>query len=762
MSAKRQNDLSSNSFRTDLHILYALSHADIAGQVTPSTLSAAEMLYQQHAVFEAQVEGPHLSACVAISDRADYLVDVWVENGELNAECECNYDGDGLCAHAGAVLLQWVHNRKAFESLDEEEDDGLDEFLDEVVPLDQDAVIAVLEQALEDEYRQILAQQTVNELREIAQKRGIHIEGTRKEPIVEALATRLCDPQSIQAEMSRLKDLGKELLAHIHLTVSPGYGTSIESITPFERTANYNPQAVRSQITEMGKRGLLLSFKQGSVNYYVLPLAVRQALPPFADLVPACPAKQVQSLQVRSQPSALFIQKLFLLCNYTAEHRLLPQVPPKRLPIEDQWPHLQGWTHLPSEMQELASRGQFFYTSNQSATVPPSPYRLNSQDRQEVRQALGFTDEETEFYYALLSGVRIITQEADHPLQVSQDNLHHILDLSPSQQLAFLALAWKTLTSWQEMEIVLRSSADLIVRRSLTYTTYKPEHLREEWREGRMTITRLLSLLAEDRWLSLNGLLRAIHETTPDLLHQRSHPAVWWLESPKRKKQFGTTFDDWNASVGQFILATLQGSLFWIGAVDLGYQDGKLQAIRLTPAGAFINGKRASLSEDGAAIPVKDTIRFGNDLTVELIPSRVPIQLNQLLHTMAQLEEATSQRFIYRLTPSSVQRAFEAGQTDETLIAALEKLCQARVPSAWQDRLQTWHRNYGKLHLYEGITLIELADEYALQELMLNTSLRDHMVYQFSPRLVAIRPEAVDTLVQEMEKRGYTPRVEAA
>ena len=43
---------------------------------------------------------------------------------------------------------------------------------------------------------------------------------------------------------------------------------------------------------------------------------------------------------------------------------------------------------------------------------------------------------------------------------------------------------------------------------------------------------------------------------------------------------------------------------------------------------------------------------------------------------------------------------------------------------------------------------------------MSNTALREYVIHEFSPRLVAIQPDAVDDLVQEMEKRGYTPHVE--
>jgi len=81
------------------------------------------------------------------------------------------------------------------------------------------------------------------------------------------------------------------------------------------------------------------------------------------------------------------------------------------------------------------------------------------------------------------------------------------------------------------------------------------------------------------------------------------------------------------------------------------------------------------------------------------------------------------------------------------------------VPAAWQDKLSKWSRNYGLLHVYEDITVVELADEYALQELLASTSLREHIIYQFSPCLIAIRPDRVDDLVREMEGRGYTPRL---
>jgi hypothetical protein len=171
---------------------------------------------------------------------------------------------------------------------------------------------------------------------------------------------------------------------------------------------------------------------------------------------------------------------------------------------------------------------------------------------------------------------------------------------------------------------------------------------------------------------------------------------------------------------------------------------------------------------DAAACSIAD------DLTISLLPERTPPDLYDLVHAVGDLVEATPDRFLYRITASKVYHWIDAavnqgvaasnGEAIETLIAALAESCAppgAGPPIAadWQRTLRAWGSNYGQLHVYENLTLLELADDYALQELLINTSLQEHLVYRFSPRLVAIHAHAVDGLVEEMEKRGYTPSV---
>jgi hypothetical protein len=192
--------------------------------------------------------------------------------------------------------------------------------------------------------------------------------------------------------------------------------------------------------------------------------------------------------------------------------------------------------------------------------------------------------------------------------------------------------------------------------------------------------------------------------------------------------------------------------------------------------GAFALGRRSSLSSAPAreASPDRPSCSISDDLTVILRPDGVPGSLHDLLYSVGRLLRAAPEQFTYRLTAEGVSSWIESrfnaeavadGTGVEALIALLaEHSAPNGQPSGvsppWQQTLRTWNANRGLLHLYEGLTLIELADDYALQELLVSTALADHLVYQFSPRLVAVEPDAADTLLAEMQARGYTPRID--
>ncbi len=81
------------------------------------------------------------------------------------------------------------------------------------------------------------------------------------------------------------------------------------------------------------------------------------------------------------------------------------------------------------------------------------------------------------------------------------------------------------------------------------------------------------------------------------------------------------------------------------------------------------------------------------------------------------------------------------------------------TPRALAESLRGWRESFGSVQIYSRVALLELADDYALAELMAGTSLSNYLLYRFSPRLAALRPEGLEALQAEMEKKGYTPKV---
>jgi hypothetical protein len=590
---------------------------------------------------------------------------------------------------------------------------------------------------------------------------------------------------------------------------------------------------VYGELTLLSQQGLLFPFKQSNTTYYSVPLTVRACLPPGL-VLPAYPEEKAVAMQVQTRSHRAVMWSLYAVWNVLSRHQQdstrheqpLPFVrsaPPSRQPIEEQWPAFQGWDHVPAEIADLAkSRTQQNRSTywdlpgrqdfarkhgerttsatpfNQPITIPTPDYRLPRADlalvRAETARDLAFAhdDEEIEFYCALLEQLEAVTGGPGRPIVAHRDRMQRLLSLPLAVQMQTICQAWLSHMGWSEMDMVMRARGEpgedeieeavlpaLRLRRNLMYTEYKAADLYQEWRTGRLALVRLLSSMPTDRWVAVQEFLKAVHAINPDLLHTQSSPTVWWLESQKARRQFGTTFDDWQQSYGAFVLAALQGPLAWLGLVSLGYdEDGTLRAFKLTETGAFVQGRRhAPPLHDpatGAEHYSRDGARcsFGDNLAVSLAPNLVPGALHDLLHSTGIIEKATPDQFVYRLTAQGVRQWIESHVAKEArqnlyavdgLIDEIERMCDSerptRVPASWRQKLGDWIAHYGQLHVYEGLAVIELADDYAIRELMASTSLRDHVLYQFSPRLIAIRPDSIDILVQEMEKRGYTPAV---
>ena len=540
----------------------------------------------------------------------------------------------------------------------------------------------------------------------------------------------MSDPDYIRARIGELDELGVEVLTHLHLILAPGYGTTADNIvrgaiqqqkrarqqgteadlllvdTPSAgRPAPESSAALQQRIATLTQQGLLLSFRQQGIDYTSLPAAVRPHLPRRPDLFAGY--DKGDSLAPREISIGQRIQSLYAVWTAIAGGRpdteqglsrrpLTRQAAPSRRPIEDTWVALQDWNNDPEEISTLESgtggRGPSGFprlnrysssTLNWKLAVAPPPCRLSDEDMALVRLESGCSALETEFCYALLEALGALSAAPGQPVSANRQAMYRFLRASLVDKVHTLWRAWAAAEAWSEMESVLRApqagrpgsdrlgTEPLRLRRSMAYSSFKPADLYEEWRDARQTVLRFLSLLDEERWVTVDGFLQAIHNVHPDLLHNQTDSSVWQLESPKTGKQFGATFEDWQRGQGQFVLAMLQGPLYWLGLIRLGYSSATAPtpaAFQLTATGALALGRRATLpisaSRTERAAAARDagqtTCSVSDDLTVTLLPGHAPVELYDLVHSVGSLLEATPDRFIYRLSASRVQDWAEA------------------------------------------------------------------------------------------------------
>jgi hypothetical protein len=273
---------------------------------------------------------------------------------------------------------------------------------------------------------------------------------------------------------------------------------------------------------------------------------------------------------------------------------------------------------------------------------------------------------------------------------------------------------------------------------------------------ARFHFLQLLRRAAAGQWIEVDQLV--VRARALNLLH-----AFWPLPAGVYLEQAGRslandTAENWHAYYRPYAEALLAGPLHWQGLVDLAYRQDELAAVRLTELGAFALYQTDTFSPPPAE-PAGAALQFGADGSLLVAPGAAGPQLLGTLSLLGEARAGPDSTLRYSVTPAGTIRAFQAGWEVEPLLETLAAAAEQKVPEALAGTLREWWAHFGDVHLYTGLALMELADDHALAELLSSTSLAQHLLFRFSPRVVALRPEGVEALRAELVSRGYTPKV---
>lgn len=602
----------------------------------------------------------------------------------------------------------------------------------------------------------LLQSLSAEQLRAIAIRRGWNLPPARRDKLAEQIANLLAEeprPATFAEEEAQYAALFNTLYG-VDLVIEEHFLRSL-----WKRRVGGDMKRLDRAVQGLQDAGVLFACDRADGPGHHLhwsPLLHSQELPLLAPQVKLYPTEKVERLTapaVVPAPGAIADALIEL-----ASRESLHTHPRRRDARFDRHPATGDWDYDPRELQGATGwRSRDVYAP--VLTVPLDA--LWYDETAAMLESLAGGSRELGMWVAstlLSAGIvqpggealaTLVPAEADG-WQSQPPEVHHI----------YFWESWRRgADALLELRVAARR-AGFAVQRAGFERNFTPPVLFREIGLAREFVCRLLTPLTPGVWYSYKSFAEWVRNVRPDFLHTLTEAETWFLAAAKTHHRYDLNrTSDWDAVGRPVLAAMLQNVPYWLGAVELRYEGQDLAAFRITPLGAWLltNGVRGGFAEPAAAPGAagESVARWIDDTTLRLSAHSEATRLLPLVRAFA---EPAREALTFRVTPAAITRALERGIGIPEIAGKLAA-AGAPLPPVLRERMDALAANYGRIHLYERLTVLELGDDYALRELLAGTTLGEHIVHQFSPRLVVVRDEAVDALVKEMLSKGYTPRV---
>ncbi len=478
--------------------------------------------------------------------------------------------------------------------------------------------------------RQCLIDCDMAMLRAIAQRRGSELTSNRQREVVEQLAEKLVQPESIADILERLK--------------------------PQER------EALESLVSEGGRNKLHLFARQhGEIRAFGPGRLERER--PWENPISAAEGLWYSGLIYRAFDEVE---------GQTSEFVFVPQDLLPLLPgVEKEPPaFIVEATSTPLVIREgdltLVQDTCAFLSYLQNEDV--KPLKDDSLARRDIerinkRFLVKEDEEDTErlaFLHHLCQRLRLV-HTSEGLLKPNPPEAKRWLKATRAEQLLALQTAWRDDPDWNEL--------------------WRVKSLRSEptgWRNAPLLARKkILEHLAEcppEQWLSLASFTSAIKESDPDFQRPDGDYTSWYIRQAA-SGQYLTGFEHWDQVEGALIAHLVTKLLHWLGGTSLGYDaEGTLRSFLITPWGAALLG-------------------LPGEIPAEVPPSLMVVQpdftiiapAGSSLYDRFQLErvaawQSSGEFYLYRLTRNSLARGLRQGIKIEILLAFLKRVSGGQVP----------------------------------------------------------------------------------
>ena len=137
--------------------------------------------------------------------------------------------------------------------------------------------------------------------------------------------------------------------------------------------------------------------------------------------------------------------------------------------------------------------------------------------------------------------------------------------------------------------------------------------------------------------------------------------------------------------------------------------------------------------------------------------------LVDLVERFTRVDGVQAGRLRYDITPASLSEALRRGEDLapflELLRCALDVGQGAGPIEEMLQRLEKRIASYGRVRLYTGATVLEVADTLTLRELAATTSVEQQVIHAIHPTILVLKKQGGEQLIDELKRRGQAPLI---
>ena len=553
--------------------------------------------------------------------------------------------------------------------------------------------------------RQSLLDTDLVHLRAIAEFWEIQLTTSRQRDVALELSQAITDSAAVERAFSRLPEDQEaalsELLAaggEMPQRVFTREWGDIRAMGPGRMARDQPWQDPVSPAEALWYRGFLFkSFEEGPDGAYEavsIPLELKDHLPQPEPVQPSI------TLEPVTPPSAIFAQADLLLddaCTLLAYvHNEHPRLGPNR-----------RWRE--QHIERLSSR-------------------LHSRNMARFR-----------FLVHVASRAGWFVQKETGRLSLDADAVTAWFQRSPFDQRCTLTDAWRHDPTWNDLFHI---------------PTLHPEDT-GAWRNdpvlARQTILRHLRACTPASWYALERFVAAAKDIDPDFQRPDGDYDSWYIRD-EETGAYLSGFESWDAVEGRLIRYVLTKPMAWLGLVDVGATDnGQSDTVfRLNQDGAAVLGLAGTPSS--TPLPAA-RLQSGFRVSVPAARRYERFQLARVADW-----HRTGDRFLYRLTPSSLERARKESISIERVLEFLQEITEAPIPSQIERALKRWNSR-GTEAVLESAVLLRLSEPELMEKVTASPRLARLIEDRIGPAAAVVRRQDWPRIVTELEKMGLLPAV---